>query len=69
MKKVYVASIFSEGLRVPQIYIFGGRNMAERFIKQIMDDHGIASDDIRVKQYVVMTDNQLKGHYGEKRDS
>lgn len=69
MKKVYVVSTLIEGLSAPQIHIFGGRNMAERFVSQMINEHGFYGEDIKVKQYVIMTEDQLTGHYGGKRDA
>lgn len=50
------------------MFVFGGRNMAETFVKETMLD-GVKGEDISVKQYVVMTDSQLQGHYGVKSEA
>lgn len=69
MKKVYLVSFFLEGAEHPETFVFGGRNMAQRFVRQMIDDHGIDGKRIKVKQYTVVTEDQLTGHYGEKNEN
>lgn len=69
MKNVYVVSFYPEGASKPEVFVFGGRNMAQRFVVQMTREHGIESEDILVKQYVVMTESQLQGHYGVKSEA